>query len=246
MEPEPYLPQFRRKVYKKKGEKLLFFIFLFFLLLAIIIYFNSSISRITNIKVTGLTLLSEKEIYSTADIHKNMLYLFTSSSSIKKKLLGIKEIKDVEIIKEFPGQLFIHVTENKPIAFFRDANDKWIPILENGLFYKGENKFYIDGPLITKWDDEDKLNQLVTELIKVKPNVLHEVSEIRELPVKEDPNRVILYMKQGYIVHISLVDFSKRLNLYPTILENLMSRNTKKGDIYLLESIRFEEFKQKK
>lgn len=226
----------------KKRRKLLVLIIIFFLLLAIIIFFNSSFSRIIDIEVNGATLLTEEEIYKKGKININMQYLFTNTSEIEKKLLQFKEVKEVEVIKEFPGKLTINIVEHKPIALYYSGKE-WLPVLENGYLYEGtyKNK-YINYPLITKWDNKDTISLLAAELAKVSPSVLLEMSEIQQNPQVYDPNQILIISNKGYKIHVSLDDVGEKLNLYPSIVESIEAKGAGLGNIYLMESIRFEEF----
>lgn len=239
------LPPKRRVLHQKKSKKTLRLIFFFFLLVAIISFFNSSISRIIDIEVIGLRLLSEKTIYDQAGLAKNMHYFFTRTSSIENKLLMLEQIKEVKATKEFPGKLRIHIVEQKPVALFYNSANKWEMILENGYLYNYDNKkIFLELPLVTKWQDLDLLPRLGAELDKVNLSILNEISEIHQNPQKADSNQLLLYSKDGYKIHISLNDLGDKLNLYPLIIESLQTKNDNPGDIYLLDSMRFEEFGQ--
>lgn len=232
----------KEKHKQKKRRKLLALIIIFFLLLAIIIFFNSSFSRIIDIEVNGAELLTKEEIYKKGKININMQYLFTNTSKIEKKLLEFEEVKEVEVIKEFPGKLKINIIEYKPIALYYSSNE-WLPVLENGYLYEGtyKNK-YINYPLITKWDNKDTISILAAELATVSPSVLLEMSEIQQNPQAYDPNQLLIISNKGYKIHVSLEDISEKLNLYPSIVESIESKGAGLGNIYLMESIRFEEF----
>ncbi|OEF99529.1 hypothetical protein BHF71_08580 [Vulcanibacillus modesticaldus] len=236
----------KRRVKRKRNKRLVGLIILFFLFIAIIIYLKSPISRIAEIEISGIDLLSENDIYKTADLRIGMYYLPIRTNSIKRKLLELEEVKEVNVTKQFPSKLVIQVIEEQPIAYLLNEDGVWLPILENGYIFNGNSeKNFLDRPLVTKWDDVNKIPKLVEELGKIKPSILVEISEIwqsRDLNATFDSSRLIIFTREGYRVHVLLEELGDKMNLYPAIINNLKTKTTKLGDIYLLESMRFEEF----
>lgn len=239
------IPPYRKKIVKpKRSRRVLNLILFFFFVLAIIAFFNSSISRITDIQIQGNHFLTEKEIYDQGNLRLNMQYFFLIPSSLEEKLAKLQEIKKVEIQKVFPSKLKISIVEYQPIAFLQQKNNEWLPILENGyLVPKPMNGQFMNGPLITEWKDQRLLSKLADQLKKIQPVILDQISEIRQNGQVDDPSQLLLIMNEGYKVHVSLEKLANNLNLYPSIIENVKEKTTKLGDIYMLESIRFEEFK---
>lgn len=229
-----------RKV--RNNNKLIFYIFLFFLLIAIIAFFNSSISKISDIEVIGISLLSVEDVYQQANIYSDMFYFLARKSKIKENLLDLDEVKDVEVSKKFPKKLTINITEKKSLAYI-NIDEKWIPILEDGqLYYKYNGDSFLGHPLVTNWSDLSLIKKLVEELNKTNASILAEISEIQQNPQDNDQNQLLIFTDEGYRIHLSLDNFSAKLNLYPEIRESIRAKTTKMGDIYLFESLRFEEF----
>ena len=231
-------------VHRRKNKRLQFFIFLFFLVLATMAYLSSPLSKIEEIHISGNKLLSEKEIYQKANLQLNMQYLFARPNSIKEKLLQLNEMKDVNITKEFPGKLYINVEENVPVAFIYKNSMEMYPLLENGYISYAQNKVFANRPLVTRWENDATIVELAAQLVQVEISVLNEISEIKENPSEQYPEQVLIVTKEGYIIHISLKDIGGKLNLYPSIIENIKQQNDSLGDIYLLESMRFEKFNE--
>ncbi|MFV9509983.1 cell division protein FtsQ/DivIB [Tepidibacillus sp. LV47] len=244
---EQTIPPYRKRTVKPKGNRrVLKLVLFFFFVLAIIAFFNSSISRITDIQIQGNHFLTEKEIFDQGNLRLNMQYFFLIPSSLQEKLIKLKEIKKVDVQKQFPGHLKITIIEYQPIAYLYQKNNEWLPILENGYLLKKPVKDqYMSGPFITEWKDQKLLPILIDELKKIQPHVLKQISEIRQNGQVDDPTRLLLIMNEGYKVHVPLEKLASQMNLYPSIIENVKGKTTKLGDIYMLESIRFEEFKNR-
>ena len=236
----------RKMIYmkQKRNKRLSKLLFIFFFIISLVIYFNSSISKITQIEIIGLNILSEEEVYKQGEINHGMQYLFLSPAKVSDKLLEGSKIKEVLVKKHFPGKLKIDITENKIIAYLHHSNKEWLPILENGyIMNSSKNTSYINRPLITNWPKEEKITLLATELTKVQPVILEEISEIQYNHVQLEQDRLLLYTKDGYTIHVNLLDLGNKLNLLPNIIDQLKEKNYPVGEIYLLDSIRFEEYK---
>jgi len=238
------IPPFRKNTVKpKRNRRVLQWVLFFFFIIAIIAFFNSQISRVTDIKVSGNHFLSEKEIYDQANLHLNMQYFFLFPSTVEAKLVNLHEIKKVEVQKKLPGHVKISIVEYQPVAYLSDKKNGWLPLLENGyLVQKGLNDQFVSGPLITEWKDHQQLTVLASELKKIQPQILEQISEIQQNGKVDNPNQLLLVMNEGYKVHVPLEKLSTNMNLYQSIIENVKERTLKLGDIYMLESIRFEEF----
>ncbi len=228
----------------KRNRRVLKWVIFFFFVIAIIAFFNTPISRVTDIQISGNHFLADKEIYEQGNLHLNMQYFFLFPSTIEGKLAELKEIKNVKIQKVFPGHVKVSIVEYQPIAFLNNKKNGWLPLLENGyLIQRPLQDQFISGPLITEWKDQEQLTKLADELKKVQPHILEEISEIQQNGQVDDPNRLLLFMNEGYKVHVPLEKLSTNMNLYPSIIENIKDKTMNLGDIYMLESIRFEEFK---
>lgn len=236
-------PTHRSTKYKKRKKKPLILIILFFLLISIMLFLNSDISRIKSIEINGNNLLSENDIQKQADIYLDINYFFIKTSSIEAKLLNLDEVKEVKAEKQFPGQLKVDIVEFKPVAIWLKG-DKTLPILENGYVYSGKNKIYVDYPIVSKWGDEKLIPELANELSQVDSSILQHISEIQLNPQAAYPKQLLLITREGYKIHICLDDISEKLDIYPDILASLEDKETKLGEIYLLESMRFEEYVQ--
>lgn len=233
----------RKRQVKKNNSKLFILIFLFFLLIAVVIFLNSSISKITNIEIVGLDLLTEEKLLEEIDIYSGKYYFLVDTESIRNELLQIDLVNNVEVIKHFPGSLSINIVEQKIIAYYKDTENNWIPVLENGsLYHDSHNQEFIDKPLITVWENKELLNDLALELIKVKPFILEKISEITLNSEEDELNRLLIYTREGYRIHVMIENLSENLNLYPEIIEGISKKTSNKGDIYLIDSFRFVEF----
>ena len=240
------IPPYRNKTVKpkKRNRKVLTLILFFFFVIAIIAFFNSPISKITKIEVKGNQLVSEQRVYEQGHLRLNMQYFFIQTKSLEEQLAQMKEIKKVEVIKKFPGYLEIKIVENQPIAYLNEKDNEWQPMLENGYLVPSvQKKQFMSGPFITEWKEKEKLVQLATELKKIQPSVLERISEIRQNGQATDPSELLLIMNEGYKIHVPLEKLGMNMNLYPGIIESVKEKTTRLGEIYMLESIRFEEYK---
>lgn len=235
MERVPALTKDHKK--KKRGTRILLILGWTFLLgLSVLIFFRSPLSKIDSITIKGNEMVEETQIIEMAKIAKGESFFSVDPSEIQSVLMTLPEMKEVSVHREFPGKVFIDIVEHRHVAFMLEPDNKIIPILENGM--RLENRQWddrvIDKPILRKWKDPALLSKLSEELIKLEPLVLHAISEIVPA-VAEDPQRLILYMKDGYEVHTSVRHFAKNMSWYPSFVANLKQEGKDKGKIMLLD-----------
>ncbi len=222
---------------KRKGNRILKGLGWVFLVgLCILIFFRSPLSKVDEVKVTGNGMIETDHVIGLSKVAKGDSFFSVRPSEIEEELKKLPEVKEVRVTREFPGKVLIELFEYRHVAFYMESHTKIIPVLENGT--RLENRVWddrvIDKPILREWKDHALLTKLCEELMKVEPLVLHAISEIEPAPV-EDPQRLILYMKDGYEVHTSIRHFAKNMSWYPSFVANLKQEGKDKGMIMLLD-----------
>ncbi|WP_164984853.1 cell division protein FtsQ/DivIB [Ammoniphilus sp. CFH 90114] len=222
---------------KKRGRSIIKTLGWFFLFgLCVLIFLRSPLSKIDIITIRGNEMIQESEISEKSGIKKGDSYFSIDAEEIKLVLETIPEIREAEVTREFPGHVFIDIKEHRHVAFMMEHNNKIVPVLENGI--RLENRLWndrvIDKPILREWEDDALLPKLCEELMKLEPLVLHAISEIEPARL-EDPQRLVLYMKDGYEVHTSVRHFAKNMSWYPSFVANLKQEGKEKGMIMLLD-----------
>ncbi|WP_345893252.1 cell division protein FtsQ/DivIB [Bacillus cereus] len=134
------------------------------------------------------------------------------------------KIKEVNVYKNFPNKVIINVKENKTIAYLIKDNN-YYPILETGTILDKvtENQSKNSVPLIKQFksNDESLLKNLIVELKKLPIGIQNTISEIQFSQAQNEKSQIILYTKDGFTVSSSITNFSKKMALYPSIIQNL-------------------------
>jgi len=106
------------KVKKRKlNIKRILIALLILLLVALLAYYFSQI-RIKNIYIIGNKILSEKEIIELAEIGDYPKILTTSTSGITKKIKKNVYIKEVDVVKNLNGKIYIYIFEKKILCTY--------------------------------------------------------------------------------------------------------------------------------
>lgn len=72
--------------------------------------------RIEQIELTGRTHADKQAVKTAIDVERGAPTLGVPLALIKQRLLAVPEIKSVEIVRDFPNKLAIHLTERMPVA----------------------------------------------------------------------------------------------------------------------------------
>ncbi len=215
----------RVNVRKKKIniKKLLIFLLIFGIVFYLIyLILNKPIS---NIYIIDNNNINDNEIIKLAKIDNYPSFLLTFKSDIKKRLLTNEYIKNVNIKKEFFGQLYIYITEKK--ILFNDSQSNML-ILEDGSYVDNIYDIY-NYPVLSSSLDEDIYKELIEKFNLVSIDILQKISEVVYSPLEVDKKRFLLYMNDGNVVYITLSKIDV-LNKYNSIYKEL---DNKKGILNL-------------
>lgn len=82
---------------------------------------NSAGFRITSVVISGRKQLSQDEILAIGGITGRSSLLFLDAEAVRGQLKANPWIADATVLKLYPGQLRIDVTERKPFALWQEA-----------------------------------------------------------------------------------------------------------------------------
>ncbi len=206
---------------KKRAGKLLFVLFLFFFAILIVLFFQSSYSKVQTIFVTGTERLMGQDIIAQSGIELGNQILLVRESNVRELLLNNPLIKEVELEINFPGKITIHIEEYRTVAYYYHDQSKLYPVMENGYVLEQEIEELINHPILTEWEQRELLPNFCNELSQLNVIVLQQISEVRLVPSETDPYKLILYMRDGFEVQTSIIQFAKHLKNYHYVVENL-------------------------
>ncbi|WP_449539926.1 cell division protein FtsQ/DivIB [Ferdinandcohnia sp. Marseille-Q9671] len=226
---EDRIPKLKQRRKQKANRRLIMYITFFFLLISGILYFQSPLSKIGEITITGNQNISSEQIKELSNLQIGTSFWKVSKDEVIQNISNHKEIKDVKLEKKLPNKIMIHVSEYKRVGYLSSQNT-FNPILEDGTIIKnaeknGSKALPVDAPILINWDSE-ALEILAKELEKVQPSISNLISEIHHTPTEYDPLQMTLYMIDGYEVKATVRNFAKNITAYPSIVSELdPSRN---------------------
>ncbi len=200
------------------------YITFFFLLLSGILYFQSPLSKIGDITISGNQNISSEQISNLSKLKVGTSFWKVDKDKVAENIKEHPEINEVTIEKKLPNQISINVSELKRVGYISGTNG-FFPILENGKIIEkpqtsGSKAIPVDAPILVNWSTK-ALKLLSKELNKVQPSISKLISEIHHTPTEYDPLQMTLYMVDGYEVKATLRNFAENIKAYPTIVSEL-------------------------
>ena len=218
----------KKIVLKKKNKKRIKIrfgrLFLALLILSLILYLIAHFINfpIKNIYIYNNTILSDQEIIDIAGISNYPSIIYTTNSSIRKKLEKNVYIKKATVVKKKLKEVHITIEENYPL-FYNSSSKKTILKDKSKTSIHGNETILINYVPDTIYDD------FVDAMANIDRDVLNRISEIKYDPNNVDEERFLLTMNDGNYVYLTLIYFDK-INNYVEILKNFEEQ---KGVLYL-------------
>ncbi|MDY2893063.1 MAG: hypothetical protein SOT41_04735 [Candidatus Faecisoma sp.] len=211
----------KKRVKKRRRLKIGRILLAFFLLfLTIFVIYSILNLKITNIFISGNYYLSDQQIIDAASIGD-----YPSVIKGVKQIKNLKDniyIKDVRVKVRKITQVYIEVTENRPLFYSIDMEKT---VLLDG---RTTSEKY-PTPTLLNYVIDSVYPTFVKELGKLDIDILNRISEIKYEPNDVDDNRFLLLMTDGNYVYINNSTFYK-LSKYMEIIRNFPN---KKGILYL-------------
>ncbi|MEH7387552.1 FtsQ-type POTRA domain-containing protein [Bacillus sp. JJ1521] len=221
---EDRIPKLKQRRKQKANRRLIMYITFFFFLLSGILYFQSPLSKIGEINITGNQNISSDQIVSLSKLEVGTSFWKVNKDTVIQNIKKHPEIKEATIEKRLPNHIVLNVGELKRVGYISGQNT-FYPILENGEIIEkpheyGSKAIPVDAPILVDWEN-DALTLLAKELKKVQPSISKLISEIHHTPTEYDPLQMTLYMIDGYEVKATVRNFANNIMAYPTIISEL-------------------------
>ncbi|WP_071459360.1 cell division protein FtsQ/DivIB [Bacillus massilinigeriensis] len=219
---EERIPMLKQQRKKKANRRLVILLSLFFVLILCIIYFQSPLSKVREVKVSGHVSYSDEEIIRASEITRDMNIWKIDKGDTARNLKKLPEIKGVKIKIIFPNSVTIKLSEHKKLAYI-SRGKSFYPVLENGKVVQEREADNIpaNAPVLMRFKEGRPLDEMISSLGKLPPEILGSISEIQHNPSKSDRYRIVLFMNNGFEVHATLRSFSKKMAHYPAIIGQL-------------------------
>lgn len=238
---EDRIPKLKEERKRKANRRLILYLSIFFLLLLIIIYFQSPLSNVGKITISGNYYLSETEILDTANLSRETSFWNLPRTELETKLLEeLPQLASVTIDKKWPNAVSIQVNERNRIAYLIE-NGQYFPVLENGQVLDSlpANDSPVNAPILVNWNKQH-LEAMTNELMKIPQSLIGRISEIHYVPDNETTYDIKLYMNDGFEVRSTIKNFADKIIAYPSIVKEIEAG--KKGIVYLTVGSYFQEY----
>ena len=212
----------RRKI--RVFRLLLVLLFLGGLFFVCFSYLNTDIK---NIIIRGNNYLNDDYILGLSNTKKYPSFYFTSSRTIRNKLLKSPYIESVKVHKRFYHVLEIDIKENK--ALFINSNKNTVVFENKKEVPMDEEIDVFRVPRVINYVPDNKYDIFIKKMAKIDEDTLGKISDIEYKPNDLDKDRFLLYMDDGNMVYLTLTKF-KMINYYNDVLSQL---EDKKGILYL-------------
>lgn len=218
---EERIPSMREKRRRKTNKKFLFMLTVFVFALLAILYFQSPLSKIGDISVSG-AVLHEKNFYKdqsglTTD---DPLWSF-STDEIEETLTTIDGVKKVAVSRKWLRNIKIVITEWDTVAYLEEGG-QYSLLLENGeTFPTGVLLPEAEAPILNNFTNADTLKRISTQLLKMDDDVYQLVSEIIFDEAAEDEDSITVYMDDGFEVRAIIPTLAEKMDFYPEITAQL-------------------------
>ena len=237
---EDRIPKLKQTRRKKANRRLILYLMILFLLIAVVIYLQSPLSNVGNIEVQGERHVTADEIKELANITTETNYWKVDTDSIKNNVESHKEIKSVDVNRNFPNTVQIQVEEAERIGYVQ-TNGEFSAILENGTKLEATSSLPGgDAPILAGFSKQTYLEEMSKELKELPQSVTNLISEIHWEPKEDNPYQIRLYMNDGFQVLASIRNFSNKMTIYPSIVAQL--EEGAEGIIHIDVGAYFEEY----
>lgn len=245
----PVLPK-ADKPPKRSYRKLTAVIVLFFLILFGVLFFQSSISRIGKIEISGNAMALTEDIAAASGLQPGDHFFGFRVRTVRQRVLQIPILAEVTVIKKFPGLVRIEVEEQPKVAYELESDGKLSMILANGYKLPAGPLSVPDRPLLAGWPDGDPLKAKLTEkLAKIDDRLLFDLSEIRPAPSDHFPDKIRMYTRSHYEVIARIDNLPEKIELLDDLIykqreKELETKKTEPGFFTMLDTVYFTPYSQ--
>ncbi|MCM3337087.1 FtsQ-type POTRA domain-containing protein [Paenibacillus sp. MER TA 81-3] len=218
----PPLPDKPQKK-KRKATKLIWLLFVLFIVLLGVLFFRSPISKISQVRWIGEHFVTQANLTETSGLRPGEPFFGTSSSTVAERIQAkYPFVKSVQVDKQFPGLVEVHVHEYAAVAYELTADGMMQACLENGSVVKLDEqlKTVLEKPMLTQWDGQQEMkSKLSKELANIPKGLLADISEIRFFPSSSYPDRIKLYTRSGFEVVTSVTFLHDKIAYLSGVVE---------------------------
>ena len=210
------------KIKRKRRRELIAIVSLFFMFITVGAFMFSPYVKLKNIEVHGYSQITEEEILSAGNINTNVKTWTIKDDEIENNIKNKYSIfKNVKVKSKMLSSITINVEEYKLIAQKKLDDGSYQIIMENGQPYNGQIRNNFNLPILEKFENNSKLEEVYKNLAHLKYEVLLQISEINN----SENSEIIIYMKDGQKVKAVSSTFAEKLNYYDEISKYIKDKS---------------------
>ncbi|MCZ8518779.1 MULTISPECIES: cell division protein FtsQ/DivIB [Paenibacillus] len=222
----------------RSNRKLLTVLVIFFIGLLLVLFFQSSLSKISQVEVTGQELVDPAEIEQKSELKPGDHFFSVSSSDIEKKVKALPMVESVEVSKHFPGRITIKVQEYPKVAYqIGEEGQVEVLLADASILPVTMKGVPLDKPILTGWSPDDPLKtKLCLTMAKLPPAYFADISEIKPAPSSAYPDKIRLYTRTQFEVQTTIGKLPEKIKYLQSYIANLQGDQVKGGVIKMLEA----------
>lgn len=215
---------------------------------------NSAGFRITSVVINGRKQLTQDEILAIGGVSGRSSLLFLDAEAVRDKLKSNPWIADATVLKLYPGQLMIELTERKPFALWQEAGRLSVIADDGAVLEPYVSRRFLSLPLVVGKGAEAQARDFLALLARYP-----QVNSVTKAAIYVGERRWNLRLKDGLDIRLPEQDVGNALAMLSKLdkEDRLFSRDIVAVDMRLPDRLvvqlsddaakaREEQFKDKK
>lgn len=167
---------------------------------------NSAGFRITSVVINGRKQLSQDEILAIGGVSGRSSLLFLDADDVRDKLKANPWIADATVLKLYPGQLMIEITERKAFALWQEAGRLSVIADDGALLEPYVSRRFLTLPLVVGKGAETQARDFLALLARYP-----QVNSVTKAAIYVGERRWNLRLKDGLDVRLPEQDVGNAL-----------------------------------
>jgi cell division protein FtsQ len=167
---------------------------------------NSAGFRITSVVINGRKQLSQDEILAIGGVSGRSSLLFLAADDVRDKLKANPWIADATVLKLYPGQLMIEITERKAFALWQEAGRLSVIADDGALLEPYVSRRFLSLPLVVGKGADTQARDFLALLARYP-----QVNSVTKAAIYVGERRWNLRLKDGLDVRLPEQDVGNAL-----------------------------------
>ena len=208
-----------------------------FCLLGFVLLPSTLLAPISKVKIQGNQILTSIQVAAPLALSEDGTWLGLDSYELSKQVQGLNWVKEARVKKLAGGELWVKITEQRPIAFFRTPKGLYLLSTDFTLLPLKNNPKGWDLPTIQdqrngNFEVGEKVNSFTLlkslELMeKLKDSDLLPLGSISEIDISDPLNLTISTLPFGIKIKMGYKDFDQKLDRLKRALPEISKRAKK-------------------